>query len=77
MKTFRHNFRVFETHPTTGAQIEVILVSMIEPGSDRRRKDRVTTGQCMGKIRLVADMSFIDTFAVGKQFSVEITEKVA
>jgi hypothetical protein len=77
VKTFRHNFRVFEVAHVGGAQMEVVLVSMIEPASDRRRADRVSTGQAMGKIRFVVDMRFVDTFAVGKQFSVEITEKVA
>lgn len=72
MKQFRHTFRVFEAETTTGCQIDVTLVPAKD--SDQKRVDRVTTGQFMGTIRLIADMTFIDTFEVGKEFTLELTE---
>lgn len=75
-KTFRHDYRVFEVQQTTGAQFEVILISNPEPNSDRRRPDRISTGPCMGRVRLVVDLAHVDTFAKGKQFTMVLEEKV-
>jgi hypothetical protein len=75
MKTFRHDFRVFEATPTSGAQIEVTLLSSPEPDADRKSADRVSTGTCMGRIRLFVDMAFIDIFALGKKFTVTLQER--
>lgn len=77
MKSFKHDYRVFEAIPTLGAQIEVTLVSSPDPTTDRHRPDRVTTGACMGRLRLIVDMAHIDTFAAGNKFTLELTEKVA
>jgi hypothetical protein len=76
LKTFRHDYRVFEVQQTTGVQFEVTLISNPEPASDRRRTDRVSTGQCMGRLWLLVDMAHIDTYAVGKHFTIVLEEKV-
>jgi hypothetical protein len=75
-KLFRHDYRVFEVQQTTGAQFEVTLISNPEAASDRRRPDRISTGTCMGSVRLVVDMAHMDTFAKGKHFTVVLEEKV-
>jgi hypothetical protein len=75
MKSFTHDFRVFEVSPSSGAQFEIVLVSMVEPASDRRRLDRVTTGQLMGKVRLIVDLAHADSFELGRQFTLTLQEK--
>lgn len=77
MKSFTHDFRVFEVSPASGVQFEITLVSTVEPLSDRRRTDRVTTGQLMGRVRLIVDLAHMDSFELGQQFTLQLTEKVA
>jgi hypothetical protein len=73
MSRYRHNYRVFEVSQTmSSVQFEVILLSTQESLRERRQQERVTTGQCMGKIRLVVDLAHIDQFPVGRRFAVVI-----
>lgn len=73
MSSFRHNYRVFEVNQTmSSVQFEVILISLPESDRERRQKNRVTTGQCMGRLRIIVDLSQVDQFPVGKRFAVAI-----
>ncbi len=73
---YRHSFKVFELIKTTSTvQFEVILISVSEPIEDRRRPDRVTTGPCMGRLRLIVDLANIDEFQPGRQFDLVIEAK--
>lgn len=75
MSKFRHSYRVFETNLLLGAQYEVILLTLPDGGADRRRSDRISSGQAMGKIRLIVDLGRIDDFPVGKQFEMILQAK--
>jgi hypothetical protein len=72
---FVHEYRVFEIEPTSRTQFEVTLISNPDSPGDRRRPDRVTTGPCMGNLRLVVDWQHIDRFAVGKNFTLMLEER--
>jgi hypothetical protein len=73
MSRFRHNFRVFEVAQTMSkVQFEVVLVTIPDVGTDRRRQDRISTGQPMGRLRLIVDLAQVDHFPVGKKFAVAI-----
>lgn len=75
MKQYRHNYRVFETTLLPSNQFEVILITNPDPPSDRRRPDRVTTAACIGNLRLIVDWAHMDTFAVGKNFTLTLEER--
>jgi hypothetical protein len=73
MSKFRHSFRVFEVAQTMSkVQFEVVLITIPDGRADRHRQDRISTGQPMGRLRLIVDLAQVDHFPIGKKFEVAI-----
>jgi hypothetical protein len=69
-RTYSHNFRVFEVEPVSRVQVEVLLISNPDSPEDRERDDRLTSGVCVGSLRLLVDRNQMDAFAIGANFSI-------
>jgi hypothetical protein len=67
-RAYRHKFRVFEVEPVSKVQVEVVLISSPDSPDERKRDDRLTSGVCVGSLRLLVDRTQMDAFAVGTNF---------
>lgn len=69
---FRHQFRVYEVEPAGPALLEITLLSCPESEQEKQRNDRVSTAQCMGKVRIFVDAKLRDKFEPGTNFTLEM-----